>query len=152
MEINPSCEETEIIIRTDRQTELTDEMIKAVEHCVENRGNTVVGYQKGTLTLLAPRDIFRVYTESRKLIICTDAGRYEVRRSLKDLEEELDHGYFVRISRFEIVNLRKVARFDLSTAGTIRMIFQNGSETWVARRYVQTIQKMLKSSKTERKE
>ncbi len=144
LEIDPSCRKPEVIIRSDRQTELTDRIISVLERCLGNEYPPIAAYQRDTLVFVAQSDIIRIYTESRKLTLCTKDGRYESRQPLKKLEEKLDREHFVRISRFEIMNLQKVSSFDFSNTGTIRVLFQDGSETWVARRYIQPIQQTLK--------
>ncbi len=146
LETDPSRRETEVVIRTGQKTEWIESLIRTIERCAEEEHPPVMAYKRGVMTLLDQRQLLRVYTENRRVILYAENGRYESRQSLRELEEALDKRYFVRISRFEIVNLRKAASFDFSNAGTIRVIFEGGTETWVARRYVQAIQQTLRNS------
>ncbi|MCR5323426.1 MAG: LytTR family DNA-binding domain-containing protein [Lachnospiraceae bacterium] len=143
VQIDPACKEPVVIIRTDRQSALVEKLIYAIEHCIEEEFPRITAYNGDTVVLLNQRDIFRVYTENRKLTICTQTGNYESRMSLRELEDVLQEEIFVRISRFELINLRKVSGFDMTVAGTIRVIFEDGTETWVARRNVHAIQQKL---------
>ncbi len=143
VEIDPAYTEPKIIIQADEKTELIGQIEQAVERCIKGATTRVKGKRGDSVVLLDQQDIIRVYTENRRLIICTDEGNCEARNTLRELEEILDPGLFVRISRFELVNLNRVADFDFSAAGTIEVRFDNGSSTWVARRYVREIQQTL---------
>ncbi|MBQ7488650.1 MAG: LytTR family transcriptional regulator DNA-binding domain-containing protein [Clostridia bacterium] len=146
LETDPSFSGTEVIIRTSRRTKLTDRLISAIEMCSSDDFPLIPAYTNNNiLTFVEPQQIIRIYTENRKLIIRTENGQYESHQPLWEVEKSLTAEWLVRISRFEIVNLRKATGFDFSNAGTIRMFFQDGSETWVARRYVRFIQEKLKS-------
>ena len=84
--------------------------------------------------------------------ICTEKGTFESRKSLSFLEQLLNPERFIRISRFEIVNIRKIASFDFSKAGTVHIRFDDGTVTWAARRHVRTIQQALERIETGEEE
>ena len=143
VEIDPSCETPEVIIRTDQRTLLIESMVSALERCAENEAPQITAYKGDAVHCISQREILRVHTEPRKVIVCAETGQYEARCTLRELEEALDAERFQRISRFEIVNISRIASFDFSVSGTIKVIFDDGSSTWVARRYVRAIQQAL---------
>ena len=60
------------------------------------------------------------------------------------LEEVLDKRRFIRISRFEIINLERVQRYDFTINGTLKIVMENGMQTWASRRYIPAIRRYLK--------
>lgn len=141
--IDPECHDPVILIHTDRKTQRVEDIVHAIEACTESSYPLIAGYHDNEMELLSQRDIIRVYVEARKVRICTDGGIYDSRKTLSWLETVLNTDRFVRISRFEIVNIRRIARFDFSNAGTVHLVFDDGNVTWVARRYVHAIQQVL---------
>lgn len=143
VEIDPSLKESEVIIRTDQRTELIDQIVAAIERCTIKKYPQIMAISGEKKVLINQQEIVRVYTENRRVIFSTDTRNYYSRLSLRKLEEQLDPAAFVRISRFEIVNLRRVSGFDFSMEGTVQVHFDNGRFTWVSRRYVPIIQQTL---------
>ena len=144
LEIDSACEKPQVIIKTDKKNELIDRMILALERCTKEEDHKVVLYDGDRMIIADEKDIVRIYTEQRKVVICTVSGVYESKLSLREFESGLDEKTFSRISRFEIVNLNRVKSFDLSLAGTIKVTFEDGSETYVARRFVSEISQKIK--------
>ena len=147
VQIDPSCDSPDVIIRTNKRTALVENIVRAVEQCVQEEAPYVTAYQGDAAHRIRQQDILRVHTEPRKVIVRTASGLYEARCPLRELEEALDADRFQRISRFEIVNISRIASFDFSVSGTIKVIFDDGSSTWVARRYVRAIQQALNRTK-----
>ena len=150
--IDPACREPVVVINTAQKTQEVENIVHAVENCMSGGYPLIVGHRDETMELLSQRDIYRVYVESRKVRICTGNGTYESHKSLSWLEQQLNPDRFIRISRFEIVNIRKIARFDFSMAGTVHIVFDDGSVTWAARRYVRPIQRALARIETGKEE
>ncbi len=146
VEISPEYDVPQVIIKAGERNEYVERLIKAIEDCNDPQGgkrNKINVYDGERAVLLDRRDIVRAYIEKRKLVVRTFSDAYESRLSLRQFEEVLDSDIFVRVSRFEIVNLSKVSCFDMSISGTIRITFEDGTDTWVARRCVHNIHDRL---------
>lgn len=143
IQIDPACTDPKVVIKTNRMTPDIDDIVHAIENSMDSRYAMVTAYDGEALVLLSQREIIRAFVENRKLVIQTEQGRFIARRTLADLESMLNPSRFQRISRSEIINLYKVSNFDFSLSGTIHVHFDDGSSTWVARRYVRQIQEIL---------
>ena len=143
VKIDPTREDPLVVIHTAETSELVENLIYAVERYIDNEYPQIVAEDGDSVTMLNQWDIVRVFIENRKLVIKTETAEYRSRSTLQDLDEILDPDCFVRISRSEIINLKKTAGFDFSVAGTIKVLFEGGTETWVARRYVSAIRDVL---------
>lgn len=143
LEFDDRYDVPQVVIKTAKKTEQIDDLIRAIERCARGESDKIAVYDGDSAVLVDQESIIRLYTENRRITVCCEDASYESKLTLKEFEDILDKDCFVRISRFEIVNLKKVFSFDLSMAGTIRVIFDGGTETWVARRYVKSIQEKL---------
>ena len=143
IQIDAACGDPKVIIRTNRMTPDIDHIVHAIQNSMDSQYAMVTAYDGNTMVLLSQREIVRIYNERRKLVVQTERGAFVARKTLAEIEAMLNAHRFLRISRSEIINLYKVAAFDFSLSGTIRVHFDDGSSTWVSRRHVRSIQKIL---------
>lgn len=98
---------------------------------------------RGEKVMISMRDILRVYTENQKVMVQDGRGVYSTQEKLYELEARLDEGQFFRISKSEIVNLKKIRRLNMSVTGTIKVILSDGTETYTSRRNVTKLKQCL---------
>lgn len=138
--IDASCSEPKVIILTDTMTE---EVNSLAQRLSDRNLPIISGSKDGKTKILEHNDLFRIYAGGGKVFALTDSGEYLLRLRLYEAEERLNPAQFVRISNSEIINLKKVKNFDLSFSGTISVEMTNGTTTYVSRRYVAKIKKIL---------
>ena len=113
------------------------------EKLSEDTPQVISGRRNDRIEILEPADLIRIYANTGKIFAVTDKGEYTVRLRLYELEERLNPHQFVRISNSEIINLKRVNNFDLSFTGTIRVKLSNETVTYVSRRYISKLKKIL---------
>ncbi len=140
VKIDNSCCEPRVIILT---ASITEEVNNLVQKISENNPQIISGSKDGRIEILEQNDLYKIYAGNGKVFAAADNGEYILRLRLYEIEERLNPSQFVRISNSEIINLKKVKNFDLSFTGTICVELMNGTTTYVSRRYVQKIKKIL---------
>ena len=140
--IDVGAKEPEILITTAHMTEDVNRVVEFVSR-LDDSPTVLSGTRDDKVELLDYDAIIRIYAEEGKVFARTERGLYQIRLRLYEVEERMDNGKFVRISNSEIVNLKKVKSLDLSFVGTICMELSNGEVSYVSRRYVSKIKKVL---------
>ena len=131
--------------------ELNDEVKSVVRELHEIFDETIAAVdERGNRLNISPSEILSFYAEGQKVFAVGVKDRYSVSMKLYELEEGLAKRSFVRISRSEIVNYRKIKSMDMSVTGTIKITMKNDYETYVSRRNIAKIKELLIKNNNER--
>ena len=133
-------------ILTKTKTAQVEDIIHAIESASRAKFPPISVQEDGKYRVILQRDIYRIRTEGRDVILDTDEGSFSIRGTIAKYEKELDQERFFRISQSEIINLYKVREFDFNLAGTVGVVFDNGVRSWVARRCVKALRQKLTES------
>lgn len=140
IKIDSSCTEPKVIILTNSVTEDVNSIVKKLS---EDVPQVISGSKDEKIEVLEEAQLIRIYANTGKIFAVTKKGEYTLRLRLYEIEKRLNPYQFVRISNSEIINLKQVQHFDLSFTGTICVRLSNGTITYVSRRYVSKIKKIL---------
>lgn len=145
--IDKKYKETEIHVLKDS---LDDEVRNVVRELHGIFDETLTGTdERGNKCVLRPLDIVSFYAEGQRVFAIDDSERYSVSSKLYELEEKYGKSGFVRISKSEVVNFKKIKSLDMSFTGTIKVIMKNGYETYTSRRNVAKIKEILMKNRGE---
>lgn len=139
-EQDKTVDSIEIVIRAnERDAQITDLM----ERLAQRESFRLIALDKNECPgVIDEKDIVFLSADGKDVRIVTINGIYRARQSLRSFEETLSRT-FLRVSRFEIISLKMVRKYDFTIGGTLRIEFENGMETWASRRYIPLIRERL---------
>lgn len=140
VKIDSSCIEPKVIILTASMTEDVNIILNKLS---DHAPQIISGSKDNKIEVIEQADLIRIYASAGKVFAVTRRGEYALRLRLYEIEERLPSHQFVRISNSEIINLKNVNNFDLSFTGTICVKLANDTITYVSRRYVSKLKKIL---------
>ena len=122
-----------------------DDQIEFIMDIIRNSGGNDLYVQdsSGKLRHITEDRIIRIQADNKTLLISTMDGEFRLRKSMQEAENMLKSPLFLKISRFEIINLQKVKSFDFTIAGQLQIEFENGTVTWASRRFIPIIKQRL---------
>ncbi len=142
-DINEAYDEQEIIIKSNKMTDEIKSIVDFLDSGGNNKNKSITGTVNDKIVLFDIEEIYRIYAEKGKVFAKTTRGKCELKLRLYEVEEKVTGSDFVRISKSEIINLKKVAYFETSLTGTIEVVFANKENTFVSRRYIKSLKERL---------
>lgn len=138
-ERDAALEHMEVVVRAAREDEQTKQWMERLTELT--RSVLIVFDENGSVYTLPTLDVVLVSVSGKTVTVHTLHRDYYTKTTLQRLEQEL-HG-FLRISRYELVNLKMVSRYDFSSSGALRLELRNGSCAHVSRRCIPPIRRAL---------
>jgi DNA-binding LytR/AlgR family response regulator len=122
-----------------------DEQVEALMARVTDPLSSLLTVRDGAdaIVTLPEERVIMISVDNKRLRIMADDGVYWLKMPMREAETMLNPSWFLRISRYEIVNLRKVKHFDFSVGGALHINLEDGTETWASRRFIPAIKKRL---------
>jgi two-component system LytT family response regulator len=97
----------------------------------------------GQVSFVAASEIDWIEAADYYVSLHVGAKTHLLRRSMAELEQELDEDAFCRIHRSAIVKLEKVRRLELNESGEYDVLLRNGAKLRLSRRYRKELQSRL---------
>ncbi len=137
-----------LILDKDRDEEIIiyarekNELVSKIEKLAEESPPDLTGYRDKVGVILNPDEIYCFIAQGNKVFAVTEKEKLQMKIRLYKIEEyELDS--FVKINQSCIANLNKIARFDTSVSGTLKVVFKNGYTDYVSRRNLKNVKERL---------
>ena len=139
-EVDKTTDDIDVVIRA---AEKDDQIVSLIEK-LSARGSVKLTLldRNNCSCVIDEEEIVLVSADGKNVRVTATGGIYCAKQSLQSIEELLSRK-FLRVSRFELINLSMVRKYDFTIGGTLRIEFSNGMETWASRRYIPLIRQRL---------
>jgi two-component system LytT family response regulator len=133
--------------RFERALRRAEEKIDRIErHRPASRSERLTVKSGGQILFLQPGDVDWIEAADYYACLHVGARTHLLRRSMSELEQDLDPKVFCRVHRSAIVNLARVRAVRLNRDGEHELLLDNGTTVPVSRRYRKRLQSAVAAS------
>ncbi|MEJ6348963.1 LytTR family DNA-binding domain-containing protein [Holzapfeliella sp. He02] len=127
-----------IVLQAKEQSDIVSDTI----NYIESYQQFITGKLNHQNYQLLISDFDSFYSNQKKVFGLINQKSFQLSSRLYELENNLPN-QFMRISNTEIINLSKIKKFKLTTAGLIEIQLENGYSTSSSRRFLKKVKERL---------
>ncbi|CEO32161.1 LytTR family DNA-binding domain-containing protein [Paraclostridium sordellii] len=142
IDIDKKYKEIQVILKSPNMDEETLEILEKLK---TRKTKYILGKKDKKIYILDINEVYIFYSENQKVFVETNECKYEVEERLYEIEENLKSTSFVRVSKFAVVNMKKVRNIDMHFNGSLTMNLINNKKENISRRYISKIKDYLNS-------
>ncbi|MBS6023158.1 MAG: LytTR family transcriptional regulator [Paeniclostridium sordellii] len=140
IDINKKYKEIQVILKS---PDMDEETLEILEKLKTRKTKYILGKKDKKIYILDINEVYIFYSENQKVFVETNECKYEVEERLYEIEENLKSTSFVRVSKFAVVNMKKVRNIDMHFNGNLTMNLINNKKENISRRYISKIKDYL---------
>ncbi|MFA9466902.1 MAG: LytTR family DNA-binding domain-containing protein [Velocimicrobium sp.] len=142
---NPHIEENEVILMC---TQL-DKHMKSLVNYIQNYDYYIKGYNESEYTMISLKETFYFDSTDGTTFLYAKDKIYEIKNSLKNLEQELSQTNFIRISKNCILNLDYLKQVAPYPNHRMLATLKNNEQLMISRQYIAKLKEKLRSMTKE---
>ncbi|AUN13334.1 response regulator [[Clostridium] sordellii] len=140
IDIDKKYKEIQVILKS---PDMDEETLEILEKLKTRKTKYILGKKDKKIYILDINEVYIFYSENQKVFVETNECKYEVEERLYEIEENLKSTSFVRVSKFAVVNMKKVRNIDMHFNGNLTMNLINNKKENISRRYISKIKDYL---------
>ncbi|CEQ12364.1 response regulator [[Clostridium] sordellii] len=140
IDIDKKYKEIQVILKS---PDMDEETLEILEKLKTRKTKYILGKKDKKIYILDINEVYIFYSENQKVFVETNGCKYEVEERLYEIEENLKSTSFVRVSKFAVVNMKKVRNIDMHFNGNLTMNLINNKKENISRRYISKIKDYL---------
>ncbi|MVO72616.1 LytTR family transcriptional regulator [Paeniclostridium sordellii] len=140
IDIDKKYKEIQVILKS---PDMDEETLEILEKLKTRKTKYILGKKDKKIYILDINEVYIFYSENQKVFVETNECKYEVEERLYEIEENLKSTWFVRVSKFAVVNMKKVRNIDMHFNGNLTMNLINNKKENISRRYISKIKDYL---------
>lgn len=113
-------------------------LVERIEELILEQQRDILAFGDGEVVKLCEDEIFCFVVEEGRVFALTERDKLQLKMRLYQLEEQFPDR-FVKINQSCLVNVDKIARFDVSIGGSLMVTMENGYKDYISRRQMRTV-------------